>query len=158
MTNNIVIATINAQKIVIMFTLFNNEEQLSRTMKTAKTNGNSCTTMSREQAEWSLKNNVDYTLFNHPGLVDIMTQIEGTNEAWENGELGCDPQYAVPHIVSEKENDAINAALGLEEVTIRLEKEVVDQFKQLAQAKGVGYKTLMRVALKAIAVTGNFTL
>lgn len=59
--SDMVIATANKDKVVVMFTLFNNDEQLSRSMKEATIKRMICTTMSKEQAKWSLENNLPYS-------------------------------------------------------------------------------------------------
>lgn len=86
---------------------------------------------------------------------EVTPMIRDTAENWEDGTLGRDAAFV--RVVPESELQDINEALGLEVVELRLEKEVVEEFKRVAEAKGVGYKTLMRVALKVLAATGNFT-
>jgi predicted DNA binding CopG/RHH family protein len=38
-------------------------------------------------------------------------------------------------------------ALGLEKVTIRLQKELVEEFKMIAKEEGLGYQPLIRQVL-----------
>lgn len=92
-----------------------------------------------------------------PFLEKSEDTIEDTTEAWENGTLGCDARFARVVEQSEQEIQAINDAFDLEVIELRLEKEVVEEFKRIAATKGVGYKTLMRVSLKTLAATGNST-
>ena len=68
-----------------------------------------------------------------------------TNEAWESAALGRDAAHvkrAGPEIAGQ-----IDDALGLQMISIRLPKEVIADFKMIAQLHGVGYQPLMRDAL-----------
>jgi hypothetical protein len=74
------------------------------------------------------------------------TKIEGTIEAWETGKLGEDAAHAVP--VSADLMSAIDASLGLQAISIRLPKNLVDAYKLIASHHGVGYQPLMRDILQ----------
>lgn len=74
--------------------------------------------------------------------------IEDTAEAWEDGTLGTDPNFVSVIEHSEAELSALNTALNLTPVILLLEDEVVKLFEEEANKRGLGYKTLMRVALK----------
>lgn len=81
-----------------------------------------------------------------------MTQkIEDTIEAWETGALGRDPEYQAVAPISKEEDTAINEAFGLKAISIRLENELIEDFKFLAQYHGIKYQTLMRQSLKRFA-------
>lgn len=72
--------------------------------------------------------------------------VENTQDAWESGKLGRDRKYAV---AAEKElGDQIDDALGLQMISIRLDKELIDTFKLLGKKYQMGYQPLMREALK----------
>ena len=73
----------------------------------------------------------------------------GTAEAWENGELGENASSA--KLASAETSQAINDALGLQMISIRLPKSVIEDFKVIAQIEGVGYQPLMRIALTRFA-------
>lgn len=75
--------------------------------------------------------------------------IQGTAEAWESRELGADPKHAKR--VSEEKARLIEEAIGLQPISIRLDKALIDSFKILAEFHGVGYQPLMRDALKRFA-------
>ena len=65
-----------------------------------------------------------------------------THEAWELRELGADEdhvQVAVP-----VHEDALNAALELQSISIRLPKQLIEHYKLIAHFHGVGYQPLMR--------------
>lgn len=73
----------------------------------------------------------------------------GSAEAWDSGELGEDMGSA--KVASAETTRAINDALGLQMISIRLPKSVIEDFKVLAQIEGVGYQPLMRTALMRYA-------
>jgi hypothetical protein len=69
----------------------------------------------------------------------------GSAQAWDSGELGEDKSSA--KVASAETTRAINDALGLQMISIRLPKSVIEDFKVIAQIEGVGYQPLMRTAL-----------
>lgn len=75
-----------------------------------------------------------------------VTAIASTPEAWESGELG----QSLEHTKVAPSNTAseINDALGLQMISIRLDKELIDMFKLLGNKYQMGYQPLMREALK----------
>ncbi len=75
--------------------------------------------------------------------------IIGTAEAWENGALGRDADHAVrsPAELTQKIDDA----LGMQMISIRLPKELIEEYKIIAQVRKLGYQPLMRDALKRFA-------
>jgi hypothetical protein len=81
-----------------------------------------------------------------------MTQkktIPGTEDAWETKELGADENYVA---VAEDTGDAaVDAALELQPISIRLQKSLIEDFKLIAQLRGVGYQPLMRQVLTRFA-------
>lgn len=78
-----------------------------------------------------------------------MEKIEGTVENWESGALGQDPAHAkrAPRDLEQQIDDA----QGLQAISIRLAKELVEDFKFIAKQHGMGYQPLMRMALKRFA-------
>lgn len=78
--------------------------------------------------------------------------IEGTNEAWDNRTLGASlehAQVAPAHLQAE-----VDAALGLQAISIRLPKQLIDAYKLIAAHHGVGYQPLMRDILQRYAPLG----
>lgn len=71
-------------------------------------------------------------------------KIEGTEEAWEEGKLGNDAASARPSSVPER---AIDEALGLQMISIRLPKRMIDDLKAIAKMHGMGYQPLIREQL-----------
>jgi uncharacterized protein (DUF4415 family) len=73
-------------------------------------------------------------------------EITDNPEAWESGELGQSHEYA--KVASSKLATEIDDALGLQMISIRLDKELIDMFKLLGSKYQMGYQPLMREALK----------
>lgn len=73
------------------------------------------------------------------------TSIKGTAEAWETGALGRADAHA--RKTSTETVNAIDEALGLQAISIRLPKATIDAYKNLAEIHGVGYQPLMRDAI-----------
>ncbi|MEW5890230.1 MAG: hypothetical protein AB1768_14580 [Pseudomonadota bacterium] len=73
-------------------------------------------------------------------------KIPDTEEAWESGDLGRDEA----HVQRYEGNDErqINESLGLQPISIRLEKELLNDLKFIAQYHGMGYQPLIRQQLK----------
>lgn len=77
------------------------------------------------------------------------TKIAGTEEAWESRQLGADAAHAKP--VSAEYTKQIEESLGLQMISIRLDKSLIDSFKAIGAFHGIGYQPLMRDALKRFA-------
>jgi hypothetical protein len=78
-----------------------------------------------------------------------------TADAWESGELGRDIKYA--RAVDKKLGSQVDEALGLQMISIRLEKDLIESYKLLGTKYDMGYQPLMREALKRF-VEGEFKL
>lgn len=79
----------------------------------------------------------------------MSNKIPGTDEAWESRELGADLDHAKP--VAPEYAQQIEDSLGLQMISIRLDKSLIDAFKMIGEFHGVGYQPLMRDALKRFA-------
>ncbi len=75
-------------------------------------------------------------------------KIMDTDEAWDSRQLGADEAFAA---VAEMDDSALNEALELQPISIRLHKSLVEDFKLIAGMNGLGYQTLMRQVLKRFA-------
>ncbi len=75
--------------------------------------------------------------------------IPDTAEAWEDGTLGRDAEFAA--VAPDDDEALINESVGLRPISIRLEKSLIDDFKALGALNGLGYQTLMRQVLKRFA-------
>jgi uncharacterized protein (DUF4415 family) len=76
-------------------------------------------------------------------------KIPGTTDAWEDGRLGEHVEHA--RATAPDNARAIDDALGLQMISIRLNKDLIDTFKRLAEYHGIGYQPLMRDALRRFA-------
>ena len=75
-----------------------------------------------------------------------MVKVAGMNEdnAWESGGLGTEAAF-----VSKSEEDSgVDDKLGLQMVSIRLQKSLIEDLKELSELNGIGYQPLMRQVLK----------
>lgn len=83
-----------------------------------------------------------------------MTQaakIPGTEEAWDNGTLGEDEHYVA--VAPKDLQDSVNQSLGMQAISIRLPKDLLEQYKAIAQYHKMGYQPLMREALTRFATS-----
>ena len=72
-------------------------------------------------------------------------KIHSADEAWESGELGRDGAHTKRAMdVDEK---ALDNAMKLELISVRLQRELIDALKLIAKTNGIGYQPLMRQAL-----------
>ena len=76
-------------------------------------------------------------------------KIIGVAEAWETGALGQSAEHVVR--ASPELCQQIDDSLGLQMISIRLPKELIEEFKLIAQYHKLGYQPLMRDALKRFA-------
>jgi len=75
-------------------------------------------------------------------------KIQGTDEAWEDGKLGRDEKYVAKSSLAK---EAVDEALGLKSISLRLPISLINDFKLIANLNGLGYQTLMRQILKRFA-------
>jgi hypothetical protein len=80
-----------------------------------------------------------------------------TNDnAWDEGELGRDEDH-VRRSPPEREQ-SVDDTLGLQMISIRLQKELIEQLKFIANYHGVGYQPLIRDVLCRWARSEVFTI
>lgn len=79
-------------------------------------------------------------------------KIRGTDGAWDGGVLGTDEAHAKP--VAKSLDDEIDASLGLQAISIRLPKQLIDAYKLIAAHHGIGYQPLMRDILQRFVPEG----
>jgi len=80
---------------------------------------------------------------------DEETGSEGGTLLMIRKKIGADAAYAKP--VSAEYTQQIEESLGLQMISIRLDKGLIDSFKAISAFHGVGYQPLMRDALKRFA-------
>lgn len=61
---------------------------------------------------------------------------------WETGELGNSVEHAKP--VSREHDAAVDESLGLQMISIRLQKALIEDLKYFAEREGLGYQPLIR--------------
>lgn len=73
--------------------------------------------------------------------------LSADHEQWDN-HVGT-----VEHtqFVSDEEQKEIDEGIGLQMISLRLGKTLIEQFKELAKLEGIGYQPLMRQVLTAYA-------
>lgn len=71
--------------------------------------------------------------------------IKGTTEAWEKGLLGREEEFVQKVNI---ESEVIDEALALQAISIRLQKGLLEDLKNIAQIRGLGYQPLMKQVLK----------
>lgn len=87
---------------------------------------------------------------------DEVKELDDDTELWETGKLGNSAKHAVR--VSDEEDKAIDDSLGLQAVTMRLQKELVEQLKILAKKEGLGYQPYIRQLLtKHVSKADSFS-
>lgn len=71
--------------------------------------------------------------------------INDTPSAWESGRLGRDEAFVAA--ATKGEEAAMDDALGLQLISIRLPKTLIADLKALAQVHEIGYQPMMRDVL-----------
>jgi len=79
----------------------------------------------------------------------MVKKIEGTPEAWEDGSLGREEEFV--RVSKDVDDAALNEAAGLQPISIRLQKSLIEDFKMIAEINGIGYQPLIRQVLKRFA-------
>lgn len=66
-------------------------------------------------------------------------------DPWETRELGADEQFV--RKASPEVEKALDASLGLQVISIRLQKALIHDLKELARESGIGYQPYVRQLL-----------
>lgn len=69
-------------------------------------------------------------------------------DLWERGELGQSAEHAV---VAQGSKQEVDDALGMQLISIRLQKQLVGDLKKIAEYHGVGYQPMIRDLLNRFA-------
>jgi len=69
--------------------------------------------------------------------------------AWESGTLGRSDEHVV--IASPDVEAALDEALNLQPISVRLQQSLINDLKLIARYHGIGYQPLMRNALNRFA-------
>lgn len=81
-----------------------------------------------------------------------MKKIHSTDEAWDTRRLGADPDAV--QVAPQEHVQALDAALDMQTISIRLPKSLIDAYKLTAAHHGVGYQPLMRDILQRYVPEG----
>ena len=76
-------------------------------------------------------------------------KIDSSAKNWEEGKLGLNPDTAKR--APAEEAAAIDAALGLRPISIRLEHQLIADLKEIAKHEGIGYQPMIRDLLHRFA-------
>jgi hypothetical protein len=72
-------------------------------------------------------------------------KIHDTTDAWDpSGVLGNTEEFTA---VAPDVSAVVDASLGLQPISIRLQKDLLESLKQLAKLHGIGYQPLVRQVL-----------
>ena len=74
-----------------------------------------------------------------------LEKIEGTVEAWEDGTLGADEKFA--EVSDLKIEDVVKAA-GLKSISLRMQPELLEELKIIAELNEIGYQPLIKQILR----------
>ncbi len=75
----------------------------------------------------------------------VTKQVKNTSAAWESRAVGADAQYV--GVADESHEAALEEALELQAISIRLPKDLIRNYKLIADFHRVGYQPLMRDVL-----------
>lgn len=67
------------------------------------------------------------------------------SELWENGDLGASEEFVKK--VSDEKEKSVDDKLGLQVISIRLQKELITTLKEIAKTEGLGYQPYIRQIL-----------
>lgn len=76
-------------------------------------------------------------------MTNIHKQIP--EEVWENRELGASESHV--RKVSHHREKLVDESLGLQMISLRLQKDLIDELKYFAHEAGVGYQPYIRQLL-----------
>ncbi|MGY0558032.1 MULTISPECIES: hypothetical protein [unclassified Lysobacter] len=75
---------------------------------------------------------------------------------WESGKLGRDEAHV--RVADSSEEAALDEALGLKLISVRLQSALIKDMKLIADYHGIGYQPLMRDVLNRFARTELHTI
>jgi predicted DNA binding CopG/RHH family protein len=73
-------------------------------------------------------------------------KIKDTDQAWDDRALGAEPEFV--RVADSSHERALDDTLELQSISIRLPKELIKNYKLIADFHGVGYQPLMRDVLQ----------
>lgn len=85
-----------------------------------------------------------------------LEELTADHELWDKRERGASAEHFA--LVSDEEQREIEEGLGLQSISLRLNRTLIDQFKKLAKVEGIGYQPLMRMVLTEYAKANEYKL
>lgn len=83
-------------------------------------------------------------------MKDLTTEIIRDAEEWENRKLGASEEHVA--VASEAEVAALNDALSLQAISIRLQKNLIEDLKAISESYGIGYQPMIRDLLQRFVI------
>ena len=75
-----------------------------------------------------------------------LKKIRNTEQAWDERKLGAEAEFV--GVADESHDEALQEALNLQAISIRLPKDLIRSYKLIADFHGIGYQPLMRDVLQ----------
>ncbi len=82
-------------------------------------------------------------------LAEYAAIDEADGERWESGELGRDEQFM--RVADKADSAALDEAVGLQMISIRLEKALLKDLKEIAGHHNISYQPMIRDLLNRFA-------
>ena len=73
-------------------------------------------------------------------------KMRNTEQAWDERKLGAEAEFV--GVADASHEEALQEALELQAISIRLPKDLVRNYKLIAEFHGIGYQPLMRDVLQ----------
>lgn len=77
---------------------------------------------------------------------DIAKALTSDADKWDNREFGASEEHV--QVASEADMTALNDALSLQAISIRLQKTLIGDLKTIAEYYGIGYQPMIRDLLQ----------
>lgn len=85
-----------------------------------------------------------------------LARLTADAELWETRQLGASAKHI--KVLSDEETKEIDEGLGLQLISMRLSKTLIEQFKELSKLEGIGYQPLIRKVLTQYAEANKHKL
>ena len=82
----------------------------------------------------------------------IYNEIHANTDKWESGELGATQEFVK---VSEFTAKDLQKSIELQPISLRVNKDLLEDLKSLAKMHNIGYQPLMKQILKKICGCGK---
>lgn len=87
-------------------------------------------------------------------MSSLQQRIE-SDTAWDEGKLGRDDDHVEAVDMSGAIDNALNEAVKLRSISIRLEEQLIKDLKMIADQHCLGYQPLIRQLLKRFVTAGK---